>query len=412
MKCWFSSGTAAFPWVGGLTVVLGLTVGAGQGQGARDVFLTGVPDYEWHAGCFGTASGNLMGFWDRHGFADFYTGPTAGGEAPLSSQSPHRGIRALWASAAGRDGRPTDQPGHEDDYYVDYDSSAPDPHVTAGREEHAPDCLGDFIGLSQNKWRNLGGECDGNVDGFCFTYWDLTGARRENFEPGPEAGLPAVDLASGLRAWTAWRGFEADVFTQLADFNPHVLEGQGFTYEDLRAEIDAGYPLLVWLQDYEDYSRPVGDLPRANPSLHGMLIHGYYLDDAGVQRVYVRNSWGDSQWDMFREWKRTSWTPTLSVNLPVRGVIGYRPKPRITGVERVGEDLALRWQGPAAQLQDVAAGTTRDLHWYVVEARAVLGEGAFQPVTEPAPVLEARVPLGDGAGGYYRVRLVSPPSSE
>ncbi|MBE7503224.1 MAG: hypothetical protein HS113_23645 [Verrucomicrobiales bacterium] len=64
-------------------------------RAANHVYLTDVPDYEWHAGCFGTATGNLMGFWDRHGFPDFYTGPTAGGEAPLTSQPPNRGIQAL-----------------------------------------------------------------------------------------------------------------------------------------------------------------------------------------------------------------------------------------------------------------------------------------------------------------------------
>lgn len=403
-------GNAAVRLAAGL--MLGWLPAGWELRAANHVYLTDVPDYEWHAGCFGTATGNLMGFWDRHGFPDFYTGPTAGGEAPLTSQPPNRDIQALWASRAGRDGRPADQPGHEDDYYVDYESTAPDPYVTAGREEHPPDCLGDFIGLSQKKWQNLGGECDGNVDGYCFTYWDPTGARRLNYQPGPEAGLPAVDLASGLRAWTAWRGFEADVFTQLADFNPQVSPGAGFRYADLRAEIDAGYPVLVWLQNYDEYSRPLYEMPRANPNLHGMLIHGYYVDDAGTERVYVRNSWGDSQWDMFREWKRVSWTPTLPVYLPVRGVIGYRPKPRLTEIERGDEVLVLRWQGPSAQLHDVEAGTTRDLHWYVVERRAAVESGEFEPVTEPAVGREATVPLLAEGAAFYRVRLVPPPAAD
>ena len=45
---------------------------------ATNVYLTGVPDYDWFYGCMGTASGNLMGFWDRHGFPDFYTGKVNG----------------------------------------------------------------------------------------------------------------------------------------------------------------------------------------------------------------------------------------------------------------------------------------------------------------------------------------------
>ena len=71
-----------------------------------DVYLLGVPDYNWYAGCFGTASGNLVGYWDRHGFPDFYTGPTSGGVAPLNNCGTNIGIRSMWASKAGFDGRP------------------------------------------------------------------------------------------------------------------------------------------------------------------------------------------------------------------------------------------------------------------------------------------------------------------
>src|SRR5688500_7422923 len=83
----------------------------------QNISLAGMPDYSWHAGCFGTASGNLMGYWDRHGLPNVYTGPTAGGVAPLNSFGQNRGIRSLWASHGGFDGRPADQPGHIDDYW-------------------------------------------------------------------------------------------------------------------------------------------------------------------------------------------------------------------------------------------------------------------------------------------------------
>ena len=54
----------------------------------ENVYLTGVPDYDWEFGCFGTATGNLMGYWDRHGLPDFYLGPTGGGLAPLDYALP------------------------------------------------------------------------------------------------------------------------------------------------------------------------------------------------------------------------------------------------------------------------------------------------------------------------------------
>ena len=69
----------------------------------ENVMLTEVPDYTWYAGCFGTASGNLMGYWDRHGFPNLYTGPTAGGVAPLTSDGSNEGIRSMWATKAGFD---------------------------------------------------------------------------------------------------------------------------------------------------------------------------------------------------------------------------------------------------------------------------------------------------------------------
>ena len=147
-------------------------------RSSENVLLTDVPDYTWYAGCFGTASGNLMGYWDRHGFPNFYTGPTGDGLAPLNSNGANVGIRSMWASKAGLDGRPADQFGHIDDYWLfyrddlsfSYESTVPDPFISAGRREHTPDCIGDFIGLSQNKWTNLNGECDGNIDAFSFVF--------------------------------------------------------------------------------------------------------------------------------------------------------------------------------------------------------------------------------------------------
>ena len=72
---------------------------------AENVWLEDVPDYAWHAGCFGTASGNLIGYWDRHGLPNMYTGTAGGGLAPLTSSD--YSIHSLWASQQGV-GWPTD----------------------------------------------------------------------------------------------------------------------------------------------------------------------------------------------------------------------------------------------------------------------------------------------------------------
>lgn len=370
-----------------------------------NVYLTDVPDYKWHAGCFGTACGNLMGFWDRHGFPDFYTGPTGNGVAPLDSNADHESIVSLWASKAGRDGRPAGQFGHEDDYWVGYERTDPDPYVTAGREEHSPDCIGDFIGLNQRKWTNMNGECDGNIDAYSFVYWDATGLRRTNFTPSDEAGLPTVDIPSGLRAWTEYRGSQADTFSQLADFHPDIPANTGFTFEDLKAEIDAGYPVLLFMQDAGPKWRSLPGMEKANPVIHGMLAYGYYIDDEGNNYVRYRTSWasGDNQ---LSRWIWANWTPEGSLNLPLRGVIGYRPLPRITSTERAQGQITLRWHGPAAQLMDSTVGEVIPLHSYVVEKTISLINPRWTAVTEPTFEQEASFTEEPGETAFYRITLL------
>lgn len=370
---------------------------------ASNVYLTEVPDYSWHAGCFGTASGNLIGYWDRHGFPKFYTGPTAGGVAPLNDAGPNRGIHALWASQAGVDGRPQNQPGHMDDYYVDYESTDPDPYVTAGRAEHTADCIGDFIGLSQNKWRNLNGECDGNIDAFSFVYWDTSGAPRTNYVPGPEAGLPAVDIPSGLAEFTRWRGYTCDTVTQLTDFNPTIQPGSGFRFEHLMAEIDAGYPVLLYMQYYDVLSREMNGVPHVNPNIHGMLAYGYLITESGQQYVRFRTSWasGDNQ---LHPWI-ADWG--VARDLPVKGVICYRPKPQLVAATRTPDGLRLEWHGPRSNLYDVTAKTTRALHRYVVERSPVLAPDRFEAIT--GPIDDVTVTIADCCAGtaFYRIRLAA-----
>ena len=374
-------------------------------HGADNVYLTGTPDYEWWAGCFGTATGNLMGYWDRHGFPRFYTGPTGDGVAPLNSYGSNGGIRSLWSSQAGLDGRPKDKPGHFDDYYVNYESTEPDPFVSAGRSEHTPDCIGDFIGLNQKKFADLDGECSGNIDAFSFVYWDSNGDRRKNYSPSPSNGEPAVDIQSGLRAWTKWRGSESDVFTQLVSFNPHVPVGKGFTFADLKAEIDAGYPVLVFLQSYSQYSRQVGLLDRANPHIHGMMIYGYFVSDAGVEYVRCRTSWASGN-NWLSRWAPINWVP--DGDLPVRGVIGYHPLPKIRSITPEGNHLKIEWEGPSSELFDANEQATRKVHGYVLEMATQLQPPNFAAITGVVTDLQTTIDLPTSSQFYLRLKLVAP----
>lgn len=370
------------------------------------VQIVGVPDYSWFAGCFGTASGNLFGYWDRHGLPDFYTGPTAGGVAPLNDAG-GVGIRSMWASKAGFDGRPANQPGHLDDHWkyyssesvYSYESTEADPYVTAGHAEHAPDCLGDFLGLSQKKWTNMNGECDGNIDGYGFVYWDKTGNKRVNYTPPSQGNAAVRDIQSGLREWTRYRGYEGDVFTQLAaEINPECPPGQGFTFDDLKAEIDAGYPVLIMLQAPNDPYRQVGNMPRANPEIHGVLAYGYdvWYD---IPKVYLRFSWGTGE--VIQTWSSDSWIDWTY--LPVRGVIGYHPRPKIKSVTRQGAELRLDWEGPASQVFNAASGETTSVHRCQVEWSSSLNPAKFNPVGAVTTAAHASVPA---APGFYRISLL------
>ncbi len=385
-----------------LGMILGLLlIWAPQSQASKNRFLTEVPDYDWWRGCFGTATGNLMGYWDRHGMDRFYTGPTTGGVAPLDSGASHGGIRSMWASRAGFDGRPANKPGHDDDYWIGYEDTDSDPWEGSGRPEHEPDCIGDFIGLNQLKWSNLNGECAGNVDGYVFTFWDATAERRWNFTPPALDGQPVRDVPSGLAAWTRYRGSECETFSQLAEINPEVPVGKGFTYDDLVREIEAGYPVLLFLQDTHAKSRPVGPIPNANPSLHGILAYGYYAE--GTQKyVRLRDSWagGDNR---FCSWMPGAWL----ADLPLRGVIGYHPKPKITQYTRNTDSITLAWEGPASVIFDSNTGTTTPVHNYVVEQASVTDPTHFTAITPSSPNHSATVPIKGLESSLLRIRLTA-----
>ncbi len=67
IQSWLRRRCEAWPSVG-LLVALALAVNYPLGHAEENVYLTEVPDYHWYAGCYGTCCGNLIGYWDRHGF--------------------------------------------------------------------------------------------------------------------------------------------------------------------------------------------------------------------------------------------------------------------------------------------------------------------------------------------------------
>lgn len=334
-------------------------------QGERDVYITGVPDYNWYYGCFGTGSGNLMGYWDRNGFPDIYTGPVNGGLAPLNTSGANEQIYTLWASRAGYGGRASNNWGHVDDYYAAY-MSINNPYRLAGRQPHTNDCIGDFMGLSHYNWTNLNGECNGNINAFAFNYFDTSGVRRQNF------AAPTPDIQSGLRAYLQYCGYDADIISQVADVYPKTPAGRGFNFFDFMQCIDAGFPVLLQLQ-INSYARGDG----TNPDFHAILGYGYQDYGGSAKDIYVHNSW--AQGEKIYSWNNFPAVGGLGFYL--RGVYILMPKPEITSVSGEPGNLTVEWQGASSVLSDEWNGGFETTHWYVVENGSLTNPSQFSAVS-------------------------------
>jgi hypothetical protein len=274
--------------------------------------------------------------------------------------------------------------------------------TTTGRilaRSKAPGRIGDFMGLSQNKWADLGGEVNGNINGYAYNFWDPQGGRLVDFQPAPQGATPVRDIQSGMREFTNFRGYHATVASQLVDFN--LQPGRGFSFKDLKAEIDAGYPVMLILQEPSRKSRSLPNNSRANPEMHAMVAYGYLTSDStGQNFVRYRTSWASGD-TVFSPWNSSKW----QANLPLLGVVTFRPKPKIVSSERASGSVRLSWHGPAAVIEDANLGETFPAHWYVVE-RATAIDGDFVAVSEPTSELAATVSASSSPREFYRVRLL------
>ncbi len=240
------------------------------------VILEGAPTSRWTFGCSATSAGMIFGYYDRHGFANMYTGPANGGVAPLTELGqgvptdagyPFAGSCSIIATKNGFDGRVTN--GHVDDYWTGYGNPGPDPFEGV-RAEHAwGNCTADYMGTNQWKWDlNLNGARDANTDG-ATTFWSYTsyGGKLYDYIPGPEYGLPQTELCHGMRLFAESRGYTVvENYTQLID----TVATGGFSFQDYMNEIDNGCPVMIQVEG------------------HSMVGVGYYEDS---QIIYLHDTW-------------------------------------------------------------------------------------------------------------------------
>ncbi len=220
-------------------------------QKTGDVKLSGVPAFKWSYGAATTAGAMIAGYYDRAGFANIYTGPTNGGCMPLTNASWGASDKdvggnecPLSATRQGVDGRAIR--GHVDDYYVTEGTSGPDPYSLGHWTEHAlGECTGDY--MKSSKWfpgsSTLWG-ADINQDGHAAFLFDVSGGPVTASYLEGNGGYYLLDAGYGLKLF-----FESRGYTVSTMYNQYI-NPDGFTYDQYKAEIDAGRPVMLHLSGH------------------------------------------------------------------------------------------------------------------------------------------------------------------
>ena len=208
--------------------------------------LTSVPAFYWTYGCSATSAGMLAGYYDQpeRGYTNMYAGPTNGGVCPLNNSiwgttvypNVTCGECPLVATHQGKDGLAVK--GHVDDFWSDYGSSA-DPYWGAWAQHTYANCTADYMGTNEyHNWHNT----DGST---MFVFWTNNSPTYDY--TASETGSPALrDGCHGLKLF-----FESRGYTVTSNYNQRIYGYNnitaGFTYDDFKAQINAGRPVLIQL---------------------------------------------------------------------------------------------------------------------------------------------------------------------
>lgn len=236
--------------------------------------LSNVPAFNWCFGCSPTSAAMISGYYDRTGYPNMYTGPTNDGVMPMDNsdwpdwEDSHGDTRhqcPLSATHLGLDGR-TD-PGHVDDYWIYYGQPGPDPWTYNGEQHIYGDCTGDY--MKTNQWAYF------NTDGSTTFYYYIDGSPTHYYDLEPDND--DIDGGCGHKFFYESRGYTVtNMYNQYIKgqgSNPNL----GFTYDQYKAEIDAGRPVMIHLE--------------------GHTIVGFGYDDA-TNLIYIHDTWDYSNHTM------------------------------------------------------------------------------------------------------------------
>lgn len=226
------------------------------------ITLVDFPSFSWVFGCSAVSAGMAATYYDNIGFSNMYTGPTNGGVYPITDSGwpwwtdgyDSYPANPLVASLGGVDGRPVH--GSIEDYWVQVNSSEPDPYLTFGYTEHQwGSAVGDYMKTSQSAY--------GNVDGATTFYTRRNSPDQLTCADIDYDGI-LDDGSTGIRDFYQARGYQVgDCYNQKTDNN-----GGGFTLAMFQNYINLGYPILI------------------NLAGHTVIGYGY-----SGSTIYIRDTW-------------------------------------------------------------------------------------------------------------------------
>ena len=226
--------------------------------------ISNVPALTWCFGCSATSAAMMFGHYDNSGYSNMYAGPTNGGVFPMTNaiwgtvviNTETRALCPLSATRLNLDGRTIR--GHVDDYWIQFGNADPDPFIGNWGEHSHGECTGDYMGTNQSSFSSS----DGSTTFYYYPdgspLYDYTGQ-----EPNSRDGCHGMRLFAESRGYTVDTNFSQYIY-------PYGANTQGFTFDDFKAEINAGNPVLIQI---------VG---------HTMLGYGY--DDTG-STIYIHDTW-------------------------------------------------------------------------------------------------------------------------
>jgi hypothetical protein len=233
--------------------------------------LPDTANYAWWYGCSPTSAGMMMGHYDRNGYNSlYYPNLVPGGVAEATTWGVPGGSALVDPVIASH--------GYQYDFYGNvngstdrttfvYDTGGGTPANGYGysgedlaQPWHSFNCLGDFMGTSQDAY--------GNSNGFTTFYYYTDGSPLNAYEM-PGYGIADPSGMYGIGEYVNYAGYSYNtLYNQYIDTLGLTY---GFTYAQYCAEIDAGRPVLIHIENH--------------------TMYGYGYDNTTAPMVNVYDTW-------------------------------------------------------------------------------------------------------------------------